>query len=204
MKRASGHPQGANGKRRGGLSDSPSDRPVVCLIGRLEHVKGHDVLIRALADLRSRGVEVMAVCAGVGSERSHLQGLAGSLGVEDLVRFVGYQDSRTVLWVSDAHVLPSRREGFPLVLIEAMQCGVPSITTPTSGIATEIEDGVDALLLRFDDPADLAEKIRRVLDPEVACRVGRNGLRMARARFSEAEMVRQTVEVYQRVLAGSV
>lgn len=75
------------------------------------------------------GLDVVALLAGSGSEADTIQRLAVKAGVSDLVRLLGYVDSQLVLWASDVSVLPSRQEGFALVVVETMMCGVMPIRT---------------------------------------------------------------------------
>ncbi|HHV61374.1 MAG TPA: glycosyltransferase family 4 protein [Firmicutes bacterium] len=175
--------------------------PVISLIGRLEPVKGHDVLIRALRGLRTMGVKAIAVMAGEGSRRQELEKLATDAGVGDQVRFPGYIDSRTVLWASDALALPSRKEGFALVVVEAMMCGVIPIRTPAAGAADQIKDGMNGFIIPFEDHKALADVFLRLIrDENLRRNVSAAASESARRNFSQRKMVEETLKVYNEVL----
>lgn len=100
-------------------------------IGRLEAVKGQDILIEALAQLDQR---CHLVLAGEGSERSRLEQLTLRLGVQDRVTFLGHVNEPERLYPAfDLFCLPSRAEGFPRSLIEAQACGIPVVATDVGG-----------------------------------------------------------------------
>ncbi|HET9982408.1 MAG TPA: glycosyltransferase family 4 protein [Longimicrobiales bacterium] len=178
------------------------DERVVSLLGRLEPIKGHDLVIRALAELRGQGLDVVALFAGDGRGGPDIVRLAVECGVHDLVRILGYVDSRTVYWASDASLLPSRQEGFGLVTAEAMLCGVVPIRTPSAGAYDQIEDGADGFIVPFDDPSALAARIGAVLrDPALRRRMGDAALASARGKFTRGQMVEATERVYLEALA---
>ncbi len=183
---------------------SPKSK-VVCLMGRLNvAVKGHDVLIRAISKLRSEGLETIVLFAGqgYGMEEDIVQTLATEAGVSDLVRLLGFADTRQVLWASDILTLPSRREGFPLVIPEAMLCGVVPVRTPAAGAFDQIEDGVNGFIVPFDDPDDLALRLKQLFESE-KLRVKMSGaaLEFARQKFTVDIMTRDTIAVYEELIS---
>ncbi len=189
-----------NARQELGLSQTDK---VVSLVGRISLDKGHDVLIKALALLRARGLDAIALFAGVGSQRRSqvLERLASEAGVADLVRQIGYRDSRQVFWASDVSVLPSRREGFANVIVESMLCGVVPVRTPTSGAYDQTEDGVNGFIVPFDDYEALASRLQQLLcDSELRTRMSEATLVTARNKFSQRSMLEKTVAVYQEVL----
>lgn len=188
------------------LGLAPEDR-VVCLIGRMELgaggllVKGHDVLIRALARLRAQGVNAKAVLAGSGSQMGNIRTLAAQAGIGDSVLMPGYVDSRTVLWASDVCALPSRVEGFPLVVVEAMLCGVVPVRTPAAGAADQIEQGVNGFIVPFEDDEALAARLRQLFtDETLRTTMAECAVRTARERFGMDQMVEKTLAVYNEAL----
>ncbi|BAZ12831.1 glycosyl transferase, group 1 family protein [Calothrix sp. NIES-4071] len=174
---------------------------VVSILARLEAVKGHDVLIKALALLRARGCNVRALFAGEGSQAQALAQLAAKEGVADLVRQIGYADSREVLWASDVSALPSRNEGFGLVVVESMLCKVVPVRTPAAGAYDQIEDGVNGFITPFDNYEALATRLQQLLtDRKLKNRMAEAALVTAKNKFTQRVMLEKTVAVYEEVL----
>lgn len=110
-------------------------------VGRLSHEKGIDLLLEAVALCRDRRVHVDVV--GDGPLRGELEHQARTLGVQGSVAFHGFlANPYPLVRDADALVLPSRYEGFPNVVLEALACGTPVIATPAAGGLSEIVDGV--------------------------------------------------------------
>ena len=179
--------------------DAPGDGrpPLICAIGRLVHLKGYDVLLRAVAELR-RSVRVRVALVGDGEERGALEELARSLGIADDVRFVGWQSNPwRFLGRSSLLALSSRTEAFPNVLTEAMALDVPVVAAECSrGIRDCLDDGRAGLLVRPEDPGALDTALRRVLtEPALAERLRAAGRRRV-ARFG----LRETVRAYESML----
>jgi glycosyltransferase involved in cell wall biosynthesis len=182
---------------------SPKSK-VVCFVGRLDvAVKGHDVLIRAISKLRSEGLEAIVLCAGQGHGigENTVQMLAAEAGVSDLVRLLGFADTRQVLWASDVLTLPSRREGFPLVIPEAMLCGIVPVRTPAAGAFDQIEDGVNGFIVPFDDPQALALRLKQLLEnEELRIQMSASAIISARHKFTVDRMLKNTIKVYREVM----
>jgi glycosyltransferase involved in cell wall biosynthesis len=182
---------------------SPESK-VICFIGRLDvPVKGHDVLIRAISKLRSDGLDAIALCAGkgYGIGENIIQSQATEEGVSDLVRLLGFADARQVLWASDVLVLPSRREGFALVIPEAMLCGIVPVRTPAAGAADQIEDGINGFVVPFDDPEALALRLKQLLENDrLRSRMSAAAIETARQKFTVDKMIDKTIAVFAEIL----
>jgi glycosyltransferase involved in cell wall biosynthesis len=122
-------------------------------IGRLVRDKGADIFLEALA----RIPEAKGVIAGDGPERARLEERAAGLKLAGRVDFVGSQRDVVPLY-SDAYavVMPSRREGFGLVAVEALACGIPVIATRVGGLPDIVIDRVNGLLVPADNADELA------------------------------------------------
>ena len=183
---------------------TPDDK-VVGMIARMDAVKGQDVLLKSLVDLRARGMVVMALLAGVSAWgttewRDTMREYAERAGITVQVRFLGYADTREVLWASDVCVLPSRQEGFALAIIEAMLCAVVPIRTPAAGAEEQIDDGTNGFIIPFEDSAVLAERLYTLLsDPDYLRRMSAATLDKGRVQFSAKAMVDRTIGVYEEV-----
>jgi glycosyltransferase involved in cell wall biosynthesis len=147
--------------------------PVVLGLGRLSPEKGYDLLIRALEQVPH---PARLVLVGEGRQEGELRRLAGELGLAERVEFTGFlHDPGPLLRRASVFVLPSRYEGFPNALLEAMAAGLPCVATrcPT-GPEEIITDGADGLLVPTEDPSALAAAIRRLLgDGALRARLGR-------------------------------
>jgi glycosyltransferase involved in cell wall biosynthesis len=173
---------------------------VVCLLGRLAPVKGHGVLFRAISILRSQGTVATALCAGKGDEEA-VREQAVEAGVSDLVRLPGFADARQVLWASEVIALPSRREALPLVIPEAMLCGIVPVRTPAAGAFDQIEDGVDGFIVPFDDPEALASRLKQLLENEqLRSKMSAAALESARRKFTADRMTKDVISVYEEVI----
>ena len=185
-----------------GLQDS--DR-VVCLVGRLDPMKGHDVLIKALSILKQQDFMVIALVAGksYGDELSCVMEQIHEHDVTEQVHCLGMVETQTVLWASDIITLPSVREGFALVIVEAMLCGVIPIRTPAGGAFDQIQDGVNGWIIPFNTPEILAGRIRETFENvELKTSLSTQALQSAQDKFTLDRMIHQTIEVYNEALVN--
>ncbi len=179
---------------------------VICMIGRLDPVKGHDILVRALSILRSQGIEAIALCAGIGYGigENTIRAQATEAGVLDWIRLLGFTDARQVIWASDVITLPSRREALPIVIAEAMLCGVVPVRTPASGIFDQIEDGVNGFIVPFDDPKALALRLKQLLENKtLRLEMSTAALESARCKFTVDRMTKDTIAIYEELINES-
>ena len=177
----------------------PSERSVVGSIGRLDRQKAYDVLVEALPLLP----DVTAVVVGEGEERGRLVELARGLEVADRLLLTGWSDEpRRHLTTFDVFVLPSRFEGLPLVLIEAMLAGVPVVATDVGSVAEAVVDGSTGLLVPPCDTEALAGAIASLLgDPGLRREMGARGRGRALELFSVDAMAARYEALYDEVLA---
>jgi glycosyltransferase involved in cell wall biosynthesis len=128
-------------------------------VGRLTKQKGFDIFIQALARLGDPTVELLLV--GRGEEEEKLRAQAFALGLGKRVHWGGYrQDVAQILRILDVYVQPSRFEGMPNALMEAMAAGRPVIASSVDGILDLIDDGIHGLLVPPEDGPALAEAIK--------------------------------------------
>lgn len=147
----------------------------ILAMGRLSREKGFDVLIRAFARVASRHPAWSLVILGEGERRSELESLARELGVTDRVRLPGrVSEPAPYLAAAGVFVLPSRYEGFPNALLEAMAAGLAAIATDCpSGPRHIVRHGEDGLLVPPEDEGALAETLNQMLaSPQLRTRLG--------------------------------
>lgn len=151
----------------------PDGRIVVCL-ARLEPAKAIDDLVRAAALVRRWVPGVRVVVAGAGPEQRALRALVAELGLGETVALVGHRDDvGELLAAADAFCLPSRHEGLPVSVLEAMDAGLPCVVTSVGGLPDLVRDGRTGLLVAPGAVDDLAAALRRVVsDPHLAGRLG--------------------------------
>lgn len=175
---------------------------VVGFVGRLIPLKAVDVLLRAFAELSRPGKRLWIV--GDGPEEEALRRLAGELGVASLVRFFGYRDDRlTIMKRMDVLALPSRSEGTPRCVLEAMAARVPVVSSDAEGCRILVSDDTTGLLFRVDDPSGLARQLDRLAaDAALQRRLVNAAYDFVRREFSAASMAARYADLYSRLLAG--
>ena len=176
--------------------ETPAEgNPLLVAIGRVDHEKGFDRLLIALAAIRPKFPGLRLVICGDGGERVALEASARDLGLDQVVRFTGHvENPMPFLRAADAFVSSSVREGCSLATAEAMVLGRPVILTPTSGLA--FNDDENAILASGFSADDIASALLRALsDRERLQRVAEAGQRFAEENFD----VRRTVAKYERI-----
>lgn len=154
----------------GGAGWEPTPGRIV-QVGALRSVKGQDVMLDALARLRRQVPEARLDLVGDGPARAALEAQAERLGVAHATTFVGRVGPEAVrerLGTAAVAVLPSRSEGMPLTLLEAMAASVPVVATDVGGIPEVAGDPPSVALVPPEDPAALAEALARVLTDRAA------------------------------------
>ncbi len=183
----------------------PADGPVIGCVGRLSPEKGQSLLIAAAGRLAMQHVPFTMVLAGEGPERSRLEGLVAEAGLQERVRFLGQVARIEEVYAGlDMLVLPSFKEGMPNVILEAMQQGLPIVSTRVGAIPDMITDGVSGLLVPAGDvPALVAAMAMLVKNPDHARRLGRGATKSLYPRFSPERRLARFEELYGRVLESA-
>lgn len=199
----------AAARKRLGL---PTGAFIPVYAGRIQPLKGPDVLVRAVAELlktdpalRSRLlVPVVGGHSGAGPVGGPWD-LARELGVADVLRcFPPVAQAELADWyrAADVLVVPSRSESFGLVALEAQACGTPVLAAAVGGLPTAVWDGVTGVLVPGHDPVDYARRLRWFArHPEAVVSMGGAAVRHARAMSWQAAATR-TLEVYRRALCA--
>jgi glycosyltransferase involved in cell wall biosynthesis len=177
-------------------------KPLWVCAARLEEQKGHDVLLEALAGVRRRGLEFVAAFAGDGSRRAALERRAAELSLADHVRFLGMvEEIGPLLAAADAVVMPSRWEGLPLTLLEALARARPVVASAVGGIPEVVEDRISGRLVPPGDVSALEEALEWLhRRSDLASALGREGAARVREHFTWDRTVASFEEVYDEVL----
>jgi glycosyltransferase involved in cell wall biosynthesis len=177
---------------------------IVC-VGKLHEVKGQTYVIEACRLLAEAGIDLVCTLVGDGPDRQALARQIAESGLDGRVTILGEQDRvqiAALLSSAQALVAPSvrtrsgKREGIPVVLMEAMSAGLPVVASRLSGIPELVEDGISGLLVPPGDAAALADALRRLNDdPSLRRRLGSAGrekvLEGFDVRRNAAELVRR-------------
>lgn len=177
--------------------------PRLGVVGRLSSEKGVDIFLEACAALAGGGLDFTAVIAGDGPDRQDLEARCTALGLRQRVRFLGQvKDLPAVYRALDLLVIPSRSEGLPNVLLEALAADLPIAATGVGAIPYVVDDPLIGTLTNAGSPSLLADAIAASLRLRTA-----PGAADARARvvdrFSLARRVREHIDLYERVLGPS-
>jgi glycosyltransferase involved in cell wall biosynthesis len=184
------------------LPAGAAGRRLVGRVGRLAPEKGVDVFLAAAARVAGHLDDVHFLVVGDGPERVALEAQARRLRIDDRVDFLGFRDDApAIIGCLDVLVVSSRSEGAPLVVLEAMQAGVPVVATAVGGVPEQLEHGRDGLLVPPDDPFALATTLTELLEDPARAQVLATAARRRAAQAPHAELVRRVEALYLDALA---
>jgi glycosyltransferase involved in cell wall biosynthesis len=177
---------------------------VLGVASRLVPIKGIVYLIRALALLRRDSERIRLEIAGAGPDQAALQQEVRTLGLDNIVAFVGWQPD---IWPWfgrwDILVQPSLAEGFGMAALEAMAAGLPVVASAAGGLPELVEDGRTGYVVPPADPAVLAARLRHlVLHADLREAMGAAGRARVRQHFSPQRMAAEIAAVYDRLLSS--
>jgi L-malate glycosyltransferase len=175
---------------------------IVCTGNMHTDVKGHPTLIEAARTICARFPQVKFVLIGDGKKRAEFESQVSALGLQPNFLFLGSrQNVSEILACCDMAVLPSKAEGFSNALLEYMATGLPTIATDVGGNPEVIENGVNGLLVRPNDPTALAGAISSLLqDPHLASQLGAAGRERVRRHFDFAQLTSNVDALYTELL----
>ncbi len=186
-------------------SPEPAGPPAMAFVGRLLDDKGIRTLITAHRLLRSLGHDIELIIAGTpdpANPASVSDAEAAGWSREPGITCMGHVTDIPALWKRAAiAVLPSRREGLPMSLLEAAACGRPMIATDVPGCREIVRPGETGLLVPPDDAKALAEAISTLAaSPELRARFGAAARALAVERFAAERIGRQSAELYRSLV----
>ncbi|WP_262137528.1 glycosyltransferase family 4 protein [Pseudomonas sp. Marseille-Q5117] len=167
-------------------------------VGRLSSEKGPDLFLDALIALCHQHPQLDAVMLGDGPEREALQARIDAAGLQQRVRLPGYQTAMQGWWRQlDALVISSRTEGTPMILLEAMQAGVPVVAFAVGGIPDVLQDRHNGLLAAPTDTAALARQLDTLLaEPKLAAQLRDNARRTQQERYDLKALAERWSQLY--------
>lgn len=185
----------------------PSEQIKILSIGRLIEKKGFEYLIDACAELSKENLSYRCEIGGSGPLYEKLQGMINRLGLQNDVTLIGVLEQYEVIELyqeNDIFVLPcvvgsdGNRDGLPVVLIEALSCELPVITTPVTGIVELIEDKRTGLLVKERDVLGLVEAIKTLMfDEKTRNRLGKQGRKKVLAEFQVHDTTKKLANAFR-------
>ncbi len=192
---------------------------MLLFVGRMEPLKGLNVLIEAIGIMRDNDVlkenpfclaiiggEPDEYGEGANNELSRVKELSGQYGLQDLITFLGNrsQDSLPYYYsAAEAVVVPSQYESFGMVALEAMACGTPVVASQIGGLAYLVQDRVTGYTVPVDDPKELADRITSLLqDPSLRDKMGSQAVRVAQD-YAWEKIAAKLVPVYESLLGNA-
>ncbi len=186
-------------------TEPQSGKPIVLSVGNLIPIKGHALLIRAIAALAPEFPAISLEIIGDGAERAHLEGLVLELKIADRVRFLGRQSRQQVAAAMrrcSVFALPSRYEGLGCVYLEAMSTGRPVIGCRGQGIAEIIQHGTNGFLVGPDNERELTLALGMLLRDDIRRRnLGAAARDTILERLTLAHQAEMLTRIYREAIA---
>jgi sugar transferase (PEP-CTERM/EpsH1 system associated) len=187
-------------RRELGITD---DQSVIGIVARLDPIKNHACLIKAMKTVAARLPRTVLLIIGDGPLRSELESMREDLGLQNHIKFLGARsDIGELLSVLDVFVLSSFSEGLSLTLIEACAAAKPIVATDVGGNAEIVKHECNGLLVPSDQPEALAKAILEILANKEKARVmGEKGRKKFEEEFTLDGMVRKYENLYESFLS---
>jgi glycosyltransferase involved in cell wall biosynthesis len=176
----------------------PKNTKVVGTLGALEPVKGHIYFLEAVPLIKKKNPRLKYVLVGDGCEKNKLVSYAESNGLKDDVIFAGYvkHEPNEFIRIFDVFVLPSKNEGFPYAVMEAMSAGRPIVATNVGGVPDELSNGCGTII-PHQDPKAIAEAVNHLLENEKeSIEMGERARKRFLEQFSYDRMITSLELVY--------
>lgn len=179
--------------------DTPENAPLILWLGRMEHEKGPDMVVRALQHVPGAYLWL----AGAGGYEEELRAIAGQLSAADRIRFLGWRnDIHALLKTADLFVCASRFEVLGNIILEAWTHRLPVVAVRSPGPEHLIDHGVTGLLVPNEAPEAMAEAFNRLIeDPAAAKRLGEAGWRQVQSVYSERAVVNQYHRLFEELVS---
>lgn len=175
---------------------------IIGTVARIHKQKGHSYLLHAAKEVIKEVPGVKFLIVGEGPLRSKMEKLSADLNIKEKVVFAGfYKNIPLIMSILDLFVLPSLWEGLPITVLEAMAMRKAVIATDVSGNSEVVEDNVSGVLVPPKRPHCLARAIIRLLkDDRLRVKMGEAGYHKGRSFFNAERMIKETTEIYERLI----
>ena len=174
---------------------------VLGYVGRLNYVKGVDLLINAMPLLLKQYDHYYLVIVGQGDQHNSLKNLSEQLGVADHVRFLGFCDNVTdTMNAFDIGVIPSRQEPFGIVALEFMSTKIPIVCSGVDGLAEFVKDGVTTLVTQNNDPVEICTAVSNLINDANLRKKLIDSAYQYSEKFAVPNYVKAIEEIYKEVL----
>lgn len=180
-----------------------AEEKVIGCVGRLVWQKGFSLMIDAMPEVLQGEPKAVLTVFGDGPLREELKERAEKLGLGTKVKLFGFRDDvPRVLAALDVFAMPSLKEGFPILLLEAMAAGCPVVATDIDGVREAWNERAGALVPP-NDPSALAKVVLRLLkNPTESAAFARAGREHAAKNFSLSKMIERTQNLYRELARG--
>lgn len=178
------------------------DKKLIGFIGRLSEEKGVIFLLRAVKQLIEEKHNIFVMIVGDGDHKEELIAEAKRMRIESHINFTGARSDTPLIYSAlDVFVLPSLREAFPMVILEAMACGTPVVATKVGDIPQIITDKVSGLIINVKDVEDLKNALNFMIsNPDKAEYMATRALNDVKTKFSSFSMAQKYDAVYKMAL----
>ena len=183
------------------------DEKVIAVIGRLVPQKGISFFLEAFRRLLDEGQKIKALIVWDGPLKESLKSQVSSSKLEEKIIFTGLRkDVQDILSITDILVLPSTREGLPIILLEAMAAGAIVVASKVGGTPELVEDETNGFLFEPGDVEDLKKKLTQILMKEGRAmdEIRKNAKRTLEERFSIIKMIDETRKIYENCIRERV
>ena len=176
--------------------------PIITIVGRLDPIKGHEVLISALSKLTNSNLLYTCLIVGDGELMPSLRKLTKDLGVSEHVRFLGFRnDISEILSITDIMVISSYSEGCPLTLLEGMAAGKAIVSTAVGGIPEMLEDGETAIMIESGDSKAMSSALEILIKNKVLrTKLGAQAKQACEENYLITHTISHFKDLYQKLL----
>lgn len=190
------NPQKTERSRTRKMLKANPDDIVLGFVGRLNYVKGVDILIKAMPLLLKKSPQYLLALVGQGPQEPYLHKLVNQFDISDRVRFLGFNDNvPEIMDAFDIAVVPSRQEPFGIVAVEIMRKKIPMVCSDADGLAELVEDNVNALVPKKNMPGNVCEKIETLANDKML----QQKLADNAYSFSEKFSIKNCVDAVQKI-----